>query len=211
MANRRSAFQRAGAHLQQTPSSGFVPSHEPLTTIPLTAKKQRADHRAWEKSHPSNSYYIPEHLLEEAKNIRDEIKAIASENMANTTNVAEALMEHALKNVRKGELEISAQPNPMRRKMTVTLVEADGWPKSIAEKIPHSTKAHKKMNRLVAYLNYRWGKAMDRQIEVLAGTALSKGEVVVFLLHYALTAYNKGRIKFVAKPVFDKQRVMLSA
>jgi hypothetical protein len=211
VANRRSAFQRAGAHLQQTPSSGFVPSHEPLTTIPLTAKKQRADHRAWEKSHPSNSYYIPEHLLEEAKNIRDEIKAITSENMTNTTSVATALIEYALKNVRKGELEISAQPNPLRRKMTVKLVEADGWPKPKSEKNSRPTKAHKRMNRLIAYLNYRWGTDIDRQIEVLAGTALSKGEVVIFLLHYALTAYNKGRIKFVAQPVLDKQRVMLSA
>ena len=211
MADRRSAFHRAGVHLQQTQPSGSILPREPLTTIPLTAKKERADHRAWEKKHPNSSYYIPDHQLEEAKNIRGEINAIASENMANTTNVAKAFIEYALKHIRKGELSISAQPNPARRKMTVELVDADEWPKPKSEKVLPPAKTHKKMNLSTTYLNYRWGADIDRQVEALCGDALSKGEVVVFLLHYALSAYRKGRVKFVAHPVLVKQRVTLSA
>lgn len=210
---RRSAFRRIHEHQQQTsPQSGVTPAREPLTTIPLTKKKER--NRTWDSAHPINSYYIPDHILEEAKNVRDEIAKIAEENMANTTNVAKVLLEYALKNVRKGELVISAQPNPNRRKMTVTLVDADEWPKKKGEKSEaiHPRQKHK-VNRTDKFsrLGYRWGADVDKQIGALAGAALSKGEVAVFLLHYALTAYDKGRVKFVAHPVQVKQRIMLSA
>ncbi len=213
---RRSAFRRTREHQQPpTPSQpGAVPPREPLTTIPLTEKKGRADHRKWEKSHPNSSYYIPDHLLEEAKDTRTEINKIAGENMASTTNIAKVLIEYALKHVRKGEVTLSAQPNPTRRKMAVTLVDADEWPKQKSE-VPQQqpAKKHHKVDRAgkPSYLNYRWGADIDRQIEALAGDALSKGEVAIFLLRYALTAYNKGRAKLIAHPIQVKQRVTLSA
>ena len=207
---RRSAFRRTREYQQQTSPDTPQP-REPLTTIPLAAKRGRADNRRWESEHPSIVYYIPDHLLEEAKNIRDEINAIARETMANTTNVAKVLIEYAIGHVRKGELVIAAQPNPDRRKMNVTLVDADEWPKQKSDVIPQ-VKKRKKMDRSEKrlHLSYRWGADIDQQIEALAGDALSKGDVAVFLLRYALTAYNKGRVKFVAHPVQLKQRVTLS-
>jgi hypothetical protein len=55
------------------------------------------------------------------------------------------------------------------------------------------------------YLNYRWGTDVDTQIKNLAGDAISPGEVVVFLLNYALVAYRHGRLMLRAETVLSKE------
>jgi hypothetical protein len=57
------------------------------------------------------------------------------------------------------------------------------------------------------YLNYRWGRDVDTQIKSLAGDAISPGEVVVFLLNYALAAYRRGRLMLKEEAMVVTQNV----
>jgi hypothetical protein len=51
---------------------------------------------------------------------------------------------------------------------------------------------------------------VDAEIKTLAGDALSPGEVVVFLLSYALEAHKSGRLLLKSEPVAMTQRVRLA-
>lgn len=203
---RRHAFSRTLKGRDDEQQADMQKPLEPLTTIPRTEKKERKDKRKWESEHPGKCYFIPDFLVVDAKNVRKAILRMAQDNMANTSNIAKELMKYALRHVREGKLPLDAQPNPKRRKMTLTLQDADGWPQdthSPAERV-------KKPMREETYLNYRLGSDIDRQIEACAGTHLSKGEVVVFLLKYAISAHDNGRATFTAQPVVVKQAVTTS-
>ena len=54
-------------------------------------------------------------------------------------------------------------------------------------------------------MNYRWGRDVDTQIKGLAGDAISPGEVVVFLLNYALAAYKRGHLMLKEETVVGKE------
>ena len=75
--------------------------------------------------------------------------------------------------------------------MTLICEEAeDGWSHEVSQ-----PKLKTKRAVTDSYINYRWGGDIDAQIKALVNTSLASGEVVVFLLNYALNAYQAGRLR----------------
>jgi len=176
---------------------------EPISTIPLAQGHMR-DNRAWDRAHPVITYFIPALLHEQAKDTRAAILALSQKHMTTISSVATALISFSLAHIRQGTLKFEARPDAHRRKMTLTWHEAkDGWP----QEIPQLVKRHKKDNVKDVYLGYRWGRDVNAQIKALAGDSISDGEVVVFLLNYALSAHKNGRLRLKEEAVVISQKV----
>jgi hypothetical protein len=107
------------------------------------------------------------------------------------------LIAFSLTHVRQGKLEVEARPNANRRKMALIWEEVEGLPQKIPQPVKRSEE--EKTNNI--YLNYRWGRDIDTQIKALAGESISAGEVVVFLLNYALGAHKRGYLMLKEKAV----------
>jgi hypothetical protein len=186
---RRNALDRLRSHPQ-----------DPISSIPLARKRKRSN-RSWDQAHRGISYFIPTSLNVQAKDIRGAILALAQTHITNTSNIAAALMAFSLLHVSQGKLAVEPRPNANRRTMTLTWEEVRERPQKISPPIKRVAKDKTKD----MYLNYRWGKEVDTQIKSLAGDAISPGEVVVFLLNYALTAYKRGRLSLHDEAVVSKE------
>jgi hypothetical protein len=176
---RRNAFDR----LRNNPQ-------EPIFSIPLAQRRKRSN-RSWDQAHRGISYFIPASLNEQAKDLRAAILALAQNHITNTSSVATALIEFSLMHVHQGRLVVEARPDANRRKMALIWEEVNERP----QKVPPSIKRVVKDKTQDMYLNYRWSRDVDTQIKGLAGDAISPGEVVIFLLSYALAAYKSGRLR----------------
>lgn len=188
---RRNAFDR----LRQDPQ-------QPLSTIPRAQDKKR-DNRAWDRKHRGNSYFIPAHLHVQAKDMRAAVLALSQKHMTNTSSVASALMKYSLEHVRLGRLNFGARPDAERTKMTLIWEDLkDSRPQEIPQPKKLMAKSEKEL-----YINYRWGRDVDLQIKALAGTSVAPGEIVVFLLHYALAAYRNGAMRLKEETVVVSQKV----
>jgi hypothetical protein len=171
-----------------------------LSSIPQARERKRG--REWEKANPSASYFIPGELHERAKDVRAAILGLAHRHMTTTSSVASALMSYSLAMVRKGKMTVEARPDVNRRKMALTWEEVeDGW----RQEIPPPRK--QPIGKSELYLNYRWSGDIDRQVRALAGGVISTGEVVVFLLSYALDAHREGRLRLKEEAVVMTQKV----
>jgi len=186
--------QDAFAHLKKD-------AQEPVDIIPL-ARKQKRDNRAWDRAHRGMSYRIPDSLHVQAKDIRASILGLAHQHMTSSSSVAKALIGFSLAHVRQGKLIIEARPNANRRKMTLTWAEADEWPQEI-----QPAKRAVKTAGADVVLTYRWGKDVGAQIKALAGEDVSVGEVVVFLLRYAIEAHQQGRLRLKEEAIVVSQKV----
>ena len=189
---RRNAFDRIRTDAQ-----------DPITSIPL-AKGKKRDNRAWDRKHPVISYYIPAPLQEKAKDIRAVVLALSQKHMTSISSVAAALASYSLSHVRQGKLQIQGRPDADRRKMTLSWEEVDdGW----IQDIPQPLKPVGKPITKDAYIGYRWSRDIDSQIKSLADTSISVGEVVVFLLNYALDAHKSGRLRLKEETIVVSQKV----
>lgn len=186
--------QDAFAHLKKD-------AQDPVKIIPL-AQKQKRDNRAWDRAHRGMSYRIPSPLHVQAKDIRATILGLAHQHMTSTSSVAAALMSFSLAHVRQGKLAIEAHPNANRRKMILTWSEADEWPQEI-QPAKHAIKTAK----ADVVLTYRWDKDVGTQIKALAGAEISVGEVVVFLLRYAIEAHQQGHLRLKEEAFVVSQKV----
>ena len=186
--------QDAFAHLKKD-------AQEPVKIIPL-ARQQKRDNRAWDREHRGMSYRIPSPLHEQAKDVRASILGLAHQHMTSTSSVAAALIGFSLTHVRLGKLVIEARPNAKRRKMMLTWTEADEWPQEI-----QPAKRAVKTAGADVVLTYRWGKDVGAQIKALAGEDVSVGEVVVFLLRYAIEAHQQGRLRLKEEAIVVSQKV----
>jgi hypothetical protein len=186
--------QDAFAHLKKD-------AQEPVKIIPQ-ARTQKRDNRAWDRAHRGMSYRIPSSLHVQAKDIRATILGLAHQHMTSTSSVANALMGFSLAHVRQGKLVIEARPNANRRKMILTWAESSEWPQEI-----QPAKRTIKMGNSEVVLTYRWGKDVSMQIKALAGTEVSVGEVVVFLLSYAVEAHKQGHLRLKEEAFVVSQKV----
>ena len=186
--------QDAFAHLKKD-------AQEPVNIIPQ-ARSQKRDNRAWDRAHRGMSYRIPSSLHIQAKDIRAIILGLAHQHMTSTSSVANALMGFSLAHVRQGKLVIEARPNANRRKMILTWAESSEWPQEI-----QPAKRTVKMGTSEIVLTYRWGKDVAMQIKALAGTEISVGEVVVFLLSYAIEAHKQGHLRLKEEAFVVSQKV----
>ena len=176
-------------------------AQEPVKIIPLARKKKR-DSRAWDRAHRGMSYHIPSSLHKQAKEIRAAILGLALQHGSSSSSVAAALMGYSLAHVRLGRLAVEARPNANRRKMSLTWEEADEWPQEI-----QTAKRTAKSADTDLVLTYRWGKDLGMQIKALAGEEISTGEVVVYLLYYAIEAHKSGRLRLKEEALVISQKV----
>ncbi len=175
---------------------------EPVNLIPL-ARKHKRDNRTWDRAHRVYSYFIPLTLHEKARDVRAYILGLAHQHMTSTSSVANALIGFSLTQVRQGKLIIEARPNAHRRKMILTWTESDEWPQEIP--LPIKRIGNTKVKDI--FLGYRWNKDTDTQIKALAGVEISVGEVVVFLLAYAIESHKQGRLRLKEEAVVVSQKV----
>ncbi len=187
-----------------TPSTGLI---QPVEVISLITAKQEKEARAkrdrtWEKSNPANSYRIPADLRIQAKDISANLVSIAAEYLTTISSVAAALMAFSLSHLRSGKLEIEVRPKAERRTLTLDWTELkDGWPQEI-KPIKKKTKDTVLVKERHVFLGYRWGADLDRQINALVKqTGVPGGEVVVFLLMYAIKKYQEGQLSLIPKTV----------
>ena len=189
---RRNAFDRIRKDAQ-----------DPIASIPL-AKGKKRDNRAWDRKHPVISYYIPAPLHEKAKDVRAAVLALSQKHMTSISSVAIALASYSLSQVRQGLLHIEGRPDANRRKMTLAWEEVkDGWQQEIPQPIKRTGKSKDKD----VYIGYRWSRDINSQIKSLADTSISVGEVVVFLLNYALDAHKNGSLRLKEETVVVSQKV----
>jgi hypothetical protein len=135
--------------------------------------------------------------------MRAGVLALSQKHMTNTSSVASALMKYSLEHIRLGRLNFGMRPDAERTKMTLTWETIrDGLPQEIPQPKKRMTKSEKEL-----YINYRWGRDVDMQIKALAGTSIAPGEIVVFLLHYALAAYRNGTMRLKEETVVVSQKV----
>jgi hypothetical protein len=180
-------------------------AQDPISSIPLAQERKRSN-RSWDHLHRGISYFVPVFLSEPAKDTRASILALAQKHMTNTSTVAAALMDFSLTHVQQGKLVIEARPHASRRKMALTWEEVESPP----QKIPRPLKRNGKEKAKNVYLNYRWGRELDAQVKSLAGEELSPGEIVVFLLNYALTAHESGHLMLKAETLELTPKVRLT-
>ena len=86
--------------------------------------------------------------------------------------------------------------------MILTWSEADEWPQEI-----QPVKRAIKTAAADVVLTYRWGKDVGAQIKALAGAEISVGEVVVFLLRYAIEAHQQGHLRLKEEAFVVSQKV----
>ena len=178
---------------------------DPFSSIPLAQRRKRSN-RSWDQVHRGISYFIPKSLNEQAQEIRTSVLALAQHHITNTSNVAAALITFSLTHVSQGKLLVEVRPNAERRKMVLKWEEIHERHQDIP--LPLKRRGQAKIKSM--YLNYRWSKDIDTQIKGLAGEVISPGEVVVFLLSYALAAYQDGRLMLKEELVVVAQKVSAS-
>ena len=178
--------------------NGFTLPIPVSEVIPIAKQMKQARsntrNRSWDKAHPTSSYRIPAELYLQASDLRTFILHLAEDKMTSVGVIANAMMTYALGHVREGKLAITPRPKADRRKLTLMMVEANGWPRDPKQLIALKTAPKKKAPSIV--LSYRWSKENNVQIKALSGNAISEGELVVFLLNYAMDGYNSGRLLF---------------
>lgn len=163
--------------------------------------------RNWEKQNCAIGYLVPKELHLKAKDISETLLPIAAERLTTVSNVAGAFMQFALSHVHAQKLTLRGMPNAERRTMTLHWREIEkGWVKEI------KPLKHKPENVLTKpkpmHLAHRWGADIDKEVRVLSkNSGVSRGEVVVFLLGYALDAYKSGNLILESESIEVANRV----
>lgn len=166
--------------------------------------------RGWEKQNRAIGYLIPKELHLKALDIREMLLPLAAERLTTVSSVAAALMQFALSHVHAQRLTLRGMPNAERRTMTLHWREIeDGWKKEIKPLKRRQENVLTKPRPM--HLAYRWGADIDKEIRALSrNSGASCGEVVVFLLGYALDAYKRGNLVLESESVKVANRVTSS-
>lgn len=170
---------------------------EPIDLIPLARPRSRK--RAWEREHRARTFYIPAPLVDRAKAVREKVLALAQKHLTSADQVADALLAWAIEQVTSGRLALEARPT-QRRKMTVRVVDANGWPGEFE-------KPKAKRRQFYMRITYRLSSETVVRIISLSGDAIAPGEVVVVLLEHALSALQSGRVRLQSEPEVVQNRV----
>lgn len=166
--------------------------------------------RDWEKQNRAVGYLIPQELHLKARDISEKLLPLAAERLTTVSSVAAAFMQFSLSHVHEQKLTLQGRPNPEHRKMTLHWREVEkGWPKEIK---PLKRKAKNELTKPKRmHLAHRWGADIDREVCALSeNTGVSRGEVVVYLLGYALEAYLIGKLTLESESVEVANRVIPS-
>ena len=159
--------------------------------------------RQWEKAHRSYRYVnVP---LE----VREEVLALAEHLRVPAGDVAHAFFEYGLDCVDEGKLQLTAQPNPLGRKMTLfPQTQFGAWEEAQGPQRDIPARKKRKVERKqksVPAVSYRIPPGIHTDLCSLAEElAVPVGEVVTFFLRHGLKAYRAGRLKLMPHPVIVK-------
>jgi len=163
--------------------------------------------RNWEKQNRAIGYLVPKELHLKARDISETLLPIAAERLTTVSSVATAFMQFALLHVHAQKLTLRAMPNAEHRTMTLHWREIEkGWAKEIK---PLKRKQENVLTKpKPMHLAHRWGADIDREIRALSkNSGAARGEVVVFLLGYALDAYKSGSLILESESIEVANRV----
>lgn len=202
---RRSAFEGWNAEAMGLREEEDAPS-PPASPVPpspimqLQVARPRKRKRAWEREHRGRTFYVPTPLVDRAKAVRQAVLGLAQKHMTTADQVADALLSWAIAQVAAQEIALEARPT-LRRKMSVRVVDANGWPEEIEE-----PKAKRKQSSYVR-VTYRLSGETIARIISLSSSAIAPGEVIVVLLEHALSALQSGRVRLQSEPEVVRQKV----
>lgn len=185
---------------------------QPVELLKLLTHESRDEpepkkNRDWEKKNRSFCYRVPAELAVQARDINAILATLAAEYMTTNSSVAAALMSFSLSHLRAGKLQIEGRPKVHRRNLSLDWSElTNGWPRDVRP----TRRAVKKADpepKLMAeqkhiYIGYRWGQDLDTQAGAISRqTGVPAGEVVVYLLMYAIQNYKAGKLGLTPKSV----------
>ena len=159
--------------------------------------------RQWEKAHRSYRYInVP---LE----VREDVLALAEHLRVPAGDVAHAFFEYGFDCVDEGKLSLTAQPNPLGRKMTLFPQKQIGaWEETQGPQRDIPARKKRKVERKqksVPAVSYRIPPGIHTDLCSLAEElAVPIGEVVTFFLRHGLKAYRAGKLKLTPHPVIVK-------
>ena len=159
--------------------------------------------RQWEKAHRSYRYInVP--LV-----VREEVLALAEHLHVPAADVAHAFFEYGFECVDEGKLSLTAQPNPLGRKMTLFPQKQIGaWEETEGPQNDFPARKKRKVERKqksVSAISYRIPPSVHTDLCSLAEElAVPVGDVVTILLRHGLKAYRAGRLKLTPHPVTVK-------
>ncbi len=159
--------------------------------------------RQWEKAHRPYRYVnVP---LE----VREEVLALAEHLHVPAGDVAHAFFEYGLDCVDEGKLQLTAQPNPLGRKMTLFPQKQVGaWNEATGPQQDIPVRRKRKVERKqksVPAVSYRIPHGVHMDLCSLStDLAVPVGEVVTHLLRHGLKSYRVGRLKLTPHPVIVK-------
>lgn len=159
--------------------------------------------RGWEKTHRSYRYInVP---LE----VREDVLALAEHLHVSASDVAHVFFEYGFDCVDEGKLQLTAQPNPLGRKMTLfpqkqigVWEEAEGTQRDIPARKKRKVERRQKS---VPAVSYRIPPGIHTDLCSLAEEhVVPVGEVVTIFLRHGVKSYRAGRLKLTPHPVTVK-------
>ncbi|MBK6646362.1 MAG: hypothetical protein IPG44_11565 [Anaerolineales bacterium] len=158
--------------------------------------------RQWEKAHRPYRYVnVPLEVREDVWHWQS-ICVPASD-------VAHAFFEYGFECVDEGKLSLTAQPNPLGRKMTLFPQKRIGaWEEAEGPQNDIPARKKRKVERKqksVPAVSYRVPPGVHMDLCSLAeGLAVPVGDMVTLFLQHGLKAYRAGRLKLMPHPVTVK-------
>ena len=174
-------------------------SSEPPTVPPgiydsLRVAEERTRNRQWERAHQNQKVTyrgVDPKLALKVRNIASELRVPEGE-------AARALIEHALREYERGELDLYPRPDPERMRMTL-YPDSDSARRSNR---PKKSKHHKASWRVVT--TWRgFPPELKGELSALASDAglnVPIGELINALLRHGLRSYETGLLKLTALP-----------
>ena len=159
--------------------------------------------RQWEKTHRSYRY------IKVPLEVREEVLTLAEHLHVPASDVAHALFEYGFECVDEGKLQLTAQPNPLGRKMTLfpqkqigAWEEAQGPQRDIPARKKRKVESRQKS---VPAVSYRIPPGIHTDLcSLTEELAVPVGEIVTHFLRHGLRAYRAGRLKLTPHPVTVK-------
>lgn len=155
---------------------------------------------------PVLSMWIPPDLRPLAQSIHADIKAIARRFAVPMGEVAQALLEFAWEEWRRGWVSIAPRqnPNPRGRRMRLTL----GWRAYLSSPKPQPRAAEYRPTPPPEFLAFRMAQAKTwkaRISDIAEDAGVAHGAVLTYLLAHALDAHHRGALALFPQPVLVLQ------
>ncbi len=187
--------------VQPAVSSSEPPAIKPLDFIPAAEPRKKRE-RTWEKAHQGQVATY----RGVAPEMHQTLLHLAESLSVPVDEVARAFLEFSLAHHKSGDLPI--HPHPKAQRMTLypdgsaaSTKKSEGWLKEAFSSSRPGKKGKKgsQPKRWEARVSYRLPVTLKQEVKDLADDhTVGVGELVFFLLQYALIAYERGDLRLEA-------------